>query len=519
MKSKSWAGKSCIFRKFVSVPGPNRSSVETSHKVKAGVIEWPFEFLLDPAMPESIEGMANTFVVYHLHASVSRPSWNSRSLTASEHIRLVRTLGPDSLDMAHSRTNADVWANKISYSISIPTDAFVFGTSITADVELSPIKKGLRLGNIDLRLSEHVTKRLQLRETPDARLDRSKTEEYEVANTEMEFPEHSRVVFDDETIDDPVMGDEMYRFKATLPLPKSLNACRQDVDSHQISVTHKFKLMVNLHNPEGHVSQLVCRLPVKIFISPNLPLNEENEVCRPLQDVSDEAINSNETAVTAPPQYGLHQLDELFGDIDLAGYMSRVRSHSESPGLGTQTPDDLDTPAAEMADWYSRSQPQDQHAPSANALRSRLVRLQVQSQSAPSSPGPDSGPPSRRTSGDDHTADIRRNDYDMDDLSRVPSYRHALRTPRSVSPHASGLPSYIEATSRPSSPHRPPPRAHVRPDPEAFEFHAERPDGRSGADSGRSSMDDQAPRQARSSRRRSLVRNEGARTQLVQTES
>lgn len=501
------------------IPGPNRSSVETSHKVKAGVIEWPFEFLLDPAMPESIEGMANTFVVYHLHASVSRPSWNSRSLTASEHIRLVRTLGPDSLDMAHSRTNADVWANKISYSISIPTDAFVFGTSITADVELSPIKKGLRLGKIDLRLSEHVTKRLQLRETPDARLDRSKTEEYEVANTEMEFPEHSRVVFDDETIDDPVMGDEMYRFKATLPLPKSLNACRQDVDSHQISVTHKFKLMVNLHNPEGHVSQLVCRLPVKIFISPNLPLNEENEVCRPLQDVSDEAINSNETAVTAPPQYGLHQLDELFGDIDLAGYMSRVRSHSESPGLGTQTPDDLDTPAAEMADWYSRSQPQDQHAPSANALRSRLVRLQVQSQSAPSSPGPDSGPPSRRTSGDDHTADIRRNDYDMDDLSRVPSYRHALRTPRSVSPHASGLPSYIEATSRPSSPHRPPPRAHVRPDPEAFEFHAERPDGRSGADSGRSSMDDQAPRQARSSRRRSLVRNEGARTQLVQTES
>ncbi|KAI7384698.1 hypothetical protein KC332_g15844, partial [Hortaea werneckii] len=277
----------------------HKMGIESTHKVKAGPIEWPFEFDLSPSMPESVEGLRETYIVYHLHASVSRPGWNAKDVVAQEHIRIVRTLGQDSMEMTRSRVNADIWANKISYSISIPTDAIVFGTSITADVELSPIKKGLRLGKIELRLMETVVKRIQASEVPDIRGDKTKSEESEVAKTDMEFPENSRVMYDDETVDNPTMADEMYKFKATLPLPKSLNVCRQDVDSHQINVTHRFKLMVNIHNPEGHVSQLVCRLPVKIFISPNLPVDERNEVTGTFTPQQDAEINSNETTLVA----------------------------------------------------------------------------------------------------------------------------------------------------------------------------------------------------------------------------
>ena len=219
-------------------------NVESTHKVKAGVIEWPFEFELSPSMPESVEGLRETYIAYHIHASVSRPGWNSKDVLAQEHIRLVRTLGADSMDMTRSRVNADIWANKIAYSISIPTDAIVFGTSITADVELSPIKKGLKLGKVELRLQETVVKRIQTSEMIDARGDRSKAEETEVAKADMEFPEHSRVIYEDETVDNPMMADEMYKFKATLPLPRSLNKCRQDVDSHQINVRLLYQLFV-----------------------------------------------------------------------------------------------------------------------------------------------------------------------------------------------------------------------------------------------------------------------------------
>lgn len=107
-----------------------------------------------------------------------------------------------------------------------------------------------------MRLIEAVTKRIQQSEVPDLRGDRCKVDETDVAKSDMDFPENSRVTYEDETPDNPTMEDEKFVFKAKLELPKSLKQCRQDVDSHNINITHRFKLMVNIHNPEGHVSQV-----------------------------------------------------------------------------------------------------------------------------------------------------------------------------------------------------------------------------------------------------------------------
>ncbi|EME49340.1 hypothetical protein DOTSEDRAFT_68198 [Dothistroma septosporum NZE10] len=495
-----------------------RLGIESAHKVKAGTIEWPFEFELDPSMPESVEGLRETYIAYHIHASVSRPGWNAKDLIAQEHIRIVRTLGQDSMEMTRSRVNADIWANKISYSISIPTDAIVFGTSITADVELSPIKKGLRLGKIELRLMETVVKRIQAAEVPDVRGDRAKTEETEVAKTDMEFPEQSRVMYESETVEDPMMADEMYKFKATLPLPKSLNICRQDVDSHSINITHRFKLMVNIHNPEGHISQLVCRLPVKLFISPNLPVGESNEVTETINGVSDEQLNSSETAVVAPPEYGRHQLDQIYSGIDPSGFMSRAGSAPGTPaGLMAQSRrgshenvlsmngianDDLSahhgsamphllhsrlanlqdsngprhngtashnashnasrnhSPSGGSTPANGLSETANGHSPehsinhvSGSATRSAGSYFPVGSPSASNSHSSDvSAVMSRRTSDDLRPEVVHTQDYNMDDLVRVPSYGAALRTPGAVTPFTEVPPSYEYATSRPPSP-------------------------------------------------------------------
>ena len=494
--------------------------VESAHKVKAGSIEWPFEFELAPSMPESVEGLRETFIVYHLHASVSRPGWNTKDLLAQEHIRIVRTLGQDSMEMTRSRVNADIWANKISYSISIPTDAIVFGTSITADVELSPLKKGIRLGKIELQLLETVVKRIQLSEMPDSRSDKSKSDEREVAKVDMEFPEHSKMMYHDESAENPTMADEMYKFKATLPLPKSLNACRQDVDSHQVNITHRFKLICNIHNPEGHISQLVCRLPVKLFISPNLPVDESNEVCPGVNgDIANhERINNAETSVSAPPEYGRHQLDQMFSDIDPSGYMSRAGSgpgtpagfgslsrqasnenlvslngvadgdsgHS-SPHHGSATPALLQSRLADLQAGegpnllartpgiaFSRHSPSGTSTPGIpimdhsdhSALSSFVATPPISSSSfGASSHSPNqSAPLSRRVSDDEQAhSNLHQDDYNLNDLSRVPSYGAALRTPGHITPFTDGPPSYVDATSRPPSPGiQRPGQAHVR---------------------------------------------------------
>ena len=482
--------------------------VETPHKINAGTIEWPFEFELAPAMPESVEGLRETHIVYHLHASVARPGWSAKDLLAQEHIRIVRTLGPESMETTRSRVNADVWANKVSYSISIPSDAIVFGTSITADVELSPLKKGLRLGKIELKLQETIVRRIQAAELPDARSDRSNTEELEVAKSEMDFPESAKITYDDETVDNPTMADEMYKFKATLSLPKSLNACRQDVDLHQINVTHRFKLMVNIHNPEGHTSQLVCRLPVKLFISPNLPVDESNHVQPGIAPVSDDELNDHETRTAAPPEYGRHQLDQMYNDIDPSGYLTRAGSGPATPAggmaqsrrgsrenvLSLNGVANVDLPtaiAAADASHHGSAVPQLLHSRLTDLQDTELgrrprVEFSPSGGNSPAghdhSPGPRTGtlsagargpypgthtggsnsgaasagrssndPSSRRSSAEETAGDPRQ--YNMDSLSRVPSYGAALRSDLgAITPASEVPPSYIEAISRPPSP-------------------------------------------------------------------
>jgi hypothetical protein len=484
-----------IEEKLVFCQQTQKLGVETAHKINAGTMEWAFEFELPPSMPESVEGLRETYIVYHLQASVSRPGWNAKDIMAQEHVRVVRTLGEASMETTRSRSNADIWANKVSYNISIPTDAVVYGTSITADVELSPLKKGIRFGKVQLKLLETVVKRIRASDVPELRVDRSKSEELEVARAEIEFPEESKVTYEDETIDEPAIADEMYRFKATLPLPKSLTLCRQDVDLFRLNVTHRFNLLVNIINPEGHTSQLVCRLPVKLFISPNLPIDETNRVQENGNRASDEAINNAEMTASAPPQYGRHYLDQIYSDVSLSGFVSRAASGPATPagmaalsrrassdnmislgGIvdaqhGSAVPQLLHSRLTSLQEsegnqsqpWLQTvSSPPDasgSHAadhstpPSAASLLRQPIGVQLSTISMPASSTPSSQANSAPRPGTNiTTTSAVESGFDLDQLSRVPSYNTALRTPDAVTPLSDCPPSYIIATSRSPSP-------------------------------------------------------------------
>ena len=426
--------------------------LDFAHKTKAGVIEWPFEFDLSPSMPESVEGLKDTYIAYHLHAHVTRPGWGSKDVSVQQHIRIVRTLGPESWETTRSTVKADVWASKLSYRVSIPTDAVVFGTSIIANVELSPIRKGLTLGKVQLELLENVVKQIPENESPELKGDRSHSEEIEVVRTDMDFPEHSKVHHDD-TPDDPTMADDMYRFQATLELPKSLHDCRQDVDSHHISVSHLFKLMVNLHNPEGHISRLVCRMPVKLFISPNFPVDESNAVRTTTNGIHPNELNNTEASIVAPPEYGRHQLDQLFNNIDPASFMSRPGSIS-----GTPTAFNAQSPSASQENLSALN-----NAPNAfSALSHRANGFTSCSRPHSSSFTGDQG---NMTSSTLHlrltslmnldeglVATIQRRQYTMANLVRVPSYDAALRASGSITAFTEVPPSYDEASSGSTSP-------------------------------------------------------------------
>ena len=53
-------------------------------------------------MPESVEGMNHAWIVYTLHAKMER-GYLAKDLAASQHIRIIRTLGQDELEMVQPR--------------------------------------------------------------------------------------------------------------------------------------------------------------------------------------------------------------------------------------------------------------------------------------------------------------------------------------------------------------------------------------------------------------------------------
>jgi hypothetical protein len=103
-----------------------------------------------------------------------------------------------------------------------------------------------------------------------------------------------------------------------------------------------------------------------IFISPNLPLNEQNQVINP-NDLSVQVIQNLEQH--APPMYGEHQFDQLYSNVDPSGFVT------PAGGASGSTPFNLHSRNASMEDISSMGTAAEAEL-SANVLQNRLYNIQ-----------------------------------------------------------------------------------------------------------------------------------------------
>lgn len=333
-------------------------------------------------------------------------------------------------------------------------------------------------------------------------------------------------------LDEQVEG---YKFSRQIQLPKKLTKCLQDANTRGIKIRHKLKFNVLLHNPDKHTSELRATLPVALYISPSLAINEDNEVVDQTPVAARRAMQTD-LAHQTPPLYGDHQLDQLYSEVDFSGYrtpgnvstpgtpfgshsrnissenlfaLDEASGGSSAPAANGTGPGDVSAAALRSRLQNLRSgptplanecNPNDQDTSPDVARRtsatngsrhgdyfssetsSRRSRSRSSANGSRSvTPGPDrssigSGTNlSRRTSDEDdyllpsgaQTPEPRF--YEIEYLSRVPSYATAVRAPAHQPYSGSDLPSYGDATSRngslSSSPNaglEPPPTAHLR---------------------------------------------------------
>ena len=211
----------------------------------AGNYEFPFEYMLPGDTCETLEGIPEASISYRLKARVVRSRLAS-DIHTYKHVRVIRTLEPSALEFLHAMSVENIWANKVEYSITVPQKAVVFGGTLPLEMRLTPLLKGLELGDIHARLME-------IRDcVATSSSSRNKECRFEREVGKWKFGAATHHWHD--TIEDT--GQEGWIIEKKLDLPKKLRQCVQDFTRHNIKVRHKVKLTVALKNPDGHISEV-----------------------------------------------------------------------------------------------------------------------------------------------------------------------------------------------------------------------------------------------------------------------
>ncbi|CAL5868692.1 uncharacterized protein PFLUO_LOCUS2919 [Penicillium psychrofluorescens] len=448
-------------------PGKGKTEI-----LAAGNYEYPFDIVLEGSMPESVEGLHETWVMYRFKAEIGRKY--AKDIVVRKPLRIIRTLDPSALELSHAMSVDNIWPNKIEYSICTPTKAVIFGTSIRVDFKLIPLLKGLRIGQITSQLIESQDLTLNPEDPESIR------NTYKITRTiltdEVELDENNI-----EIIDEAAEGHQLVRY---LDMPHTLTRCLQDTDTKGIKIRHKLKFRIQLHNPDGHVSELRATLPVSIFISPHIAIDDQNNLVEVTPQATRRAVD--EMAQHAPPLYGDHQFDQLYSELDPSGY------RTPGPGSGPGTPFgplSRNLSAENLASMNALTTTDI----SASALQSRLANLSTNPLGHPTHNEPHDSPPTegdaaqrRAYANTDYfgaasganthnhdSPDLERRpsdevDHDVissgmatpfhpqyaevETLSRVPSYSTAVRS--TIRPCDAGLPDYnaVMASDVPTPP-------------------------------------------------------------------
>ncbi|KAH7040318.1 uncharacterized protein B0I36DRAFT_379315 [Microdochium trichocladiopsis] len=437
-----------------------------------GNYEWPFEYILPGDTSESIEGLTQTGISYALKATISRGKL-AKNVHAYKPLRIIRTLEPAALEFNHAMSVENIWPNKIEYSVNIPQKAVVFGSNVPIEMRFTPLLKGLEMGLITAKLVE--VQEFSISNVVSGATSKTHKHERDIRTWTIEV---TREEHWQDNVEET--GQEGWAVKKEWPLPRKLTQCLQDCTAHGIKIRHKIKLTVALKNPDGHVSELRATLPVTVFISPNMPLDEQGNLLS--QEPSAEATNdSSDPARLAPPGYGQHVLDQLYEDVDPNGIitppalqsgfsspmyaMSRAGSHENLAMLGqigAVAPAALSSRLQQHALNESNDNRRSGHFNSSRARSGATTPHDMPIDGEPSqSPSTEL---SRRTSEEEHPQasgintplEPEHNEFlSMAELSKVPSYSTATRTPLPRTPSyvgSLGLPDYMTAMSAPSTP-------------------------------------------------------------------
>lgn len=274
-----------------------------SYLLPKGNYNIPFRVYLPTNTCETVEGLNPGKILYKIECSIERGRFE-KVFQKAKHIRIVRTLHPQNLNLLESIDINNTWPGKVQYNVSLPKKGIAIGATIPIHILVVPIAKGLKLKSLNAVLVQH----------------------YHVAHTEGRSPEFEEL-FGKQTLaipDRDKLSLDQWNVKTHFKVPDNLKDLTPtcDLKNNTIQVKHRLRISIQLKNKEGHVSELRANLPVYVYISANIgytigkhfEIDPHSSTFVPVSDKEDLLFKKDKKDTTKPTSSG-------------------IKSNSQSPNL------------------------------------------------------------------------------------------------------------------------------------------------------------------------------------------
>lgn len=219
-----------------------------SYLLPKGNYNIPFRIYLPASTPETVEGLNPGKLLYRLECTIERGRFE-KALHKTKHIRIVRTLHPQNLNMIESIDINNTWPGKVQYNVSLPKKGIALGSTVPVHVLIVPIAKGLKLRAINAVIVQHYY----------ASHTQGRSPEFEELFGKQHLPISDR----------EKAAVDQWSIKTQFVVPDNLKQITQtcDLKNSMVQVKHRLRISIQLKNKEGHVSELRANLPIFVYIS------------------------------------------------------------------------------------------------------------------------------------------------------------------------------------------------------------------------------------------------------------
>ncbi|CAI5757565.1 unnamed protein product [Candida verbasci] len=304
-------------------------STNHSFLLPKGNYSLPFKVYLPSNIGETIEGLPIGTLLYKLQCNIERGRFEKK-ISVNKHIRVVRTLHPQNLNLTDSIDVDNTWVGKLQYKVSMLKKGVAIGSNIPINIIIIPIAKGLSLKAMNACIVEH----------------------YHIDVNGERSPEYERLIGKQElSIPDEDLPYDRWDIKTQYKVPDQLKKITQTCDVRSmIVVKHRLRVAIQLRNKEGHVSELRANLPIYVYISANsghvigrhyevdnhhgtfiLDMTKEDLVFKRHDEEEEEEESDLDREDSAPPLYSKHIFDRIY-DMNLPQTpLEQFRSQVGSP--------------------------------------------------------------------------------------------------------------------------------------------------------------------------------------------